>query len=82
MDGADDEGPVLMDSLLQRCHSLLDELNRFKAFIEVTKQKGPKIKSEYAVDTKHFHGVVQGELKSLQRVGLAFLIELSPYDDT
>lgn len=69
MDVSETEGPALMEDLLHRCQTLLDELNKFKTFIEKAKEQGPKIKSEYVADTKHFHAVVQTELGSLQKVG-------------
>ena len=68
IDNSNGEGSALLDDLMQRCRSLLCELNAFKAFLEKAKEDTPKSKFESAVDTKQFQGMIATEMKSLEKV--------------
>ena len=60
------EGTTLVEWLLKRCQTLLDELEAFRVFLEDAKQGQ---KAEHLVDIKQFYSPVATEMKSLQKVG-------------
>ena len=62
------DGTVLVQDLLQKCHSLLSELEQFRTFL-AERQK------EHSIEIRQFHGSVQSELRSLVKV---YFIHLLP----
>ena len=68
MEPSNSGGSLRVDSLLERCQNLLDELASFRCFLEKEKEQGPKSKYEHAVDLKQFHSMVTTEMKSLGKV--------------
>ena len=61
-------GTALAHDLLCRCRSLLGELEEFSDLLKEAKSEVARNPDEYGVDIKHFHGSVQTELKSLEKV--------------
>ena len=55
------DGTILVEDLIAKCHTLLNELEEFRSFITDRRQ-------EHAVDIRQFHTPVISELKSLQKV--------------
>ena len=57
------DGAVLVESLLAKCQTLLNELREFSSFVEKRKAE-----QEHAVEIRKFQTAISTEYKSLQRV--------------
>jgi len=57
------DGTALADTLLERCKTLLDELEGLRCFLEQRKAQ-----QQHAVDIRKFQSSVGTEYKSLQKV--------------
>ena len=52
---------ITIDSLLERCHSLLDEIQRFQEYLV-------QHRKDKEVDVRHFQNAIVSEQKSLDKV--------------